>query len=286
MFGRKKTKAPTEPDYTKKPVLPSKLAKFVQVKYGLAPDELQKLFVSIARENKDIKVNRNLIVAGKEYPKQVGKPLDIAEAAEYEKERAENWQIKEEKIQELIDEREFHELRFITELDESLYPQKLEPVDIVRCVDAAKEKLEELERKRNKPPKIYSVRDELVLDAITLIKKQEPLRLARLIAARQKGYLFSKSMEELEYEYSEWLRELRGDPTEEELLAMQAAEEEQRLEEERLAAEEAARNFEDLATVHTLLDDVAELIRNNPEAAAAIIGQWIGNAVLMESKSG
>jgi MoaA/NifB/PqqE/SkfB family radical SAM enzyme len=54
------------------------------------------------------------------------------------------------------------------------------------------------------------------------------------------------------------------------------------IEEERIAAEEAARNFDDLADVHTLLDDAAHLIRVNPEAAAAIVRQWIGNAVLAE----
>ena len=288
MFGRKKKKAPTEPDYTKKPVLPNKLAEFVQAKYGLPPGELHKLFDSLARVDDTIEVARRRAVEGKEYSKQVGKKLIITDAAEYEKERAEGRRIKEEKVFELIEDEDFHDLRVILEVNDAVYPQRLSPTDIVRYVDSAGEKLEELDRLRAKKPKIYTPREESMLDAITIIKKQEPLRLARMIAARQKAYILGKSMEELEFEYSEWLRELRGDPpppTEEELAAMLAAEEEARLEEERLAAEEAARNFDDLPTVHTLLDDVAELIRSNPEAAAAIISQWVGNAVLLE-KSG
>jgi hypothetical protein len=235
-----------------------------------------------------IDVARRRSVEGKEYSKLIGKKLNIIDAVEYEKERAEDRRIKDEILSELIEDEDFHELRHILEVNDSIYPQRLAPIDIVHCIDAAEEKLDELARQRAKPLKIYSPREESVLDIITLIKKQEPIRVARMIAARQRNHVFGKTIEELEFEYSEWLRELRGDPpppTEEELMAMLAAEEEQRLEEERLAAEEAARNFGDLPTLHTLLDDVAEIIRNNPEAAAAIISQWIGNAVLVEQRS-
>jgi sulfur carrier protein ThiS len=288
MFGRKKKKPPKEPDYLNKPVLPNKLAKFVQAKYGLSPEELHKLFDSMARVDPDINVSRRQVIEGKEYPKRIGKILTITEAAEYEKERAENRRVKEEKIHELIEDEDFHELRVILEVNDSIYPQRLAPVDIVRCIDSAGEKLDALARQRATPPKSYSAREEMVLDAITSIKKQEPIRLARMIAARQRGYIFSKTMEELEFEYAEWLRGLRGDPppeTEAEMLARLAAEEEAPLEEERLPAEEAARNFGDLPKLRTLLDDVAELIGNNPEAAAAIISQWIGNAVMVEQRN-
>ena len=56
MFGKKKP--PKEPDYSKMPVLPSKLAEFVQAKYGLTPDELLKLSESLGRVNPEIKVTR------------------------------------------------------------------------------------------------------------------------------------------------------------------------------------------------------------------------------------
>jgi hypothetical protein len=66
-----------------------------------------------------------------------------------------------------------------------------------------------------------------------------------------------------------------------------------RLEEEAAAAEAAAeeeqREFEnslgELGSIRSLREEIAELIAKNPEAAAAVIRQWIGNAVLVETKS-
>ena len=285
MFGLKKT--PKEPDYTKTPVLPNKLAEFVQAKYGLTSDELLKLCASIGRVDPAVRVARRRKVEGKEYSKQTGKILTIAEAVTYENERVENRFVKDQKIRELLEDVDFDELMVRLEVNTEFYPKRLAPSDIVRYVDSAGEKLEALDRERIKPARIYSPREETVLDVITLIKKQEALRVAQRIADRQRAYVLSKTMEELEAEHAEWLRQLRGDPTEEERLAMEEAErlaaEAAAEEEERIAAEEAARNFGDLASVHTLLDEVAELIQVNPEAAAAIVRQWIGNAVLMEN---
>ena len=70
-------------------------------------------------------------------------------------------------------------------------------------------------------------------------------------------------------------------------------EEKRRLEEEarRLAEmqEEEEREFEnslgELGDLRSLRDEIAELIAKNPEAAAAVIRQWIGNAVLVEAKT-
>ena len=286
MFGRKKK--PKEPDYSKNPVLPNKLALFVQAKYGLAPEELQKLFESAGRVNEHLKVSRRQGVTGKEYSRRIGRILAILEAAEFEKERAEKRLEKEVKIDGLIEDDDFHTLRVHLEVNDSVYPKRLAPADIVQCVASAEEKLEELDRQRAKPPKIYSAAEETILDVLTVVKKQEPIRLLRKIADRQRNSILGKTLEEIEFEYSEWLRILSGLPppeTEEEIQARLAAEEEVRLKEERLAAEEAARNFDDLPTVYTLLDEIAELIRDNPEAAAAIIRQWIGNAVLLEPRS-
>ena len=293
MFGRKKN--PKEPDYSKMPVLPNKLAEFVQAKFGLTPDELHKLFDSLGRVNDSLKVAQRRKVEGKEYSKQVGgrrKFMSIADATEYEQQRAENRWIKDKMVrEELLDEVDFDELMVRLEVNDSYYPKRLTPTDIVESIDSAAERLEALDVQRAKKPKIYSAREETVLDVITLIKKQEPLRVARHIAERQRAYILSHSMEELEAEYAAWLRRLKGEPepeTEEERLAREAAEElldDAALEEEeRLAAEEAARNFDALPSLHTLLDDVAALIRDNPEAAAAIIRQWIGNAMLEEKK--
>jgi hypothetical protein len=173
------------------------------------------------------------------------------------------------------------------EVNDAIYPQRLAPSDIVRSVDSAGEKLDALDRQRTTPLKIYSPREETVLDVNTLIKKHEAIRVARRIADRQRGYIFTRTMEELEADHAAWLRRIKGEPepeTEEEKMARLVREEEQRVEDERIAAEEAARNFGDLEDVHTLLDDAAALIRENPDAATAIIRQWIGNAVLVEKK--
>jgi len=286
MFAKKKKKVPKEPDYSKMPVLPNKFAEFVQAKYGLTPDELHKLFESLGRVNPNIHVDRRRKIEGKEHSKAFGKRMFIEDAVEYEKERAESRHAKDQKVrEELLDDIDFDELMVRLEVNDSYYPQRLAPLDIVHCVDSAGEKMDALDRERAKPVKIYSPREETVLDVITLIKKQEPIRVAKHIANRQKAYILTHSLEELEAEYAEWLRNLRGDPppeTEEEMMARLAREAEQQIEEERLAAEEAARNFDDLPDVRTLLDDAAELIRTNPEAAAAIVRQWIGNAVLLE----
>ena len=290
MFAKKKP--PKEPDYSKIPVLPNKLAEFVQAKYGLTPNELFKLTEALGRVDENIKVARRQKVEGKEHSKLVGKVLAIAEAVKYEKERIESRLVKEQKMQELLDKEDFTKLVVHFDLSDSIYPQRLAPSDIVHSVDSAAEKLEALDRQRAVPPKIYSPRDEAVLDVITVIKKQEAVRVAKRIADRQRAYVFGKTMEELEAEYAEWLRELKGEPppeTEEERLAREEAErlaaETVAAEEKRIADEEAARNFDELPDVRTLLDDAAELIRDNPEAAAAIIRQWVGNAVLIEARS-
>ena len=285
----KQKKPPKEPDYSKMSVLPSRLIEFVQAKYGLSPDELLKLTESLGRVNPDLKVERRENIKGKEYPKMVGKVLSIAEAAQYERERVESRLTKEQKIHELIDDSEVEDLLVRFEVDSSIYPKRLSPSDIAICVDSAGEKLDALDQERIKPRKIYSPREETVLDVITLIKKQEALRVATRIANRQRAYVLGKPIEELEAEYKEWLRELKGEPTEAERLAMEKLAQEEAeaaaAEAAAAAAEEAIRNFGDLPDVRTLLDDAAALIRDNPEAAAAIIRQWIGNPTVTEAKS-
>ena len=58
---------------------------------------------------------------------------------------------------------------------------------------------------------------------------------------------------------------------------------------EEAAAEEVRKEFDnslgELGSLRSLKDEIAELIAKNPEAAAAVIRQWIGNAVLVEAKT-
>ena len=49
--------------------------------------------------------------------------------------------------------------------------------------------------------------------------------------------------------------------------------------------EEFENSLGELGSLRSLRDEIAELIRNNPEAAAAIIKQWIGTSVLVEAKN-
>ena len=66
-------------------------------------------------------------------------------------------------------------------------------------------------------------------------------------------------------------------------------EEARRLAEEEALAEAEQEEFEnslgELGSLRSLRDEIAELIAKNPEAATAVIRQWIGNAVLVEAKS-
>ena len=67
-------------------------------------------------------------------------------------------------------------------------------------------------------------------------------------------------------------------------------EEARRLAEEAAAAaaeeqEEFENSLGELGSLRSLRDEIAELIAKNPEAAAAVIRQWIGNAVLVEPKT-
>jgi flagellar biosynthesis/type III secretory pathway M-ring protein FliF/YscJ len=48
---------------------------------------------------------------------------------------------------------------------------------------------------------------------------------------------------------------------------------------------EINRVLDPFGSMHSLKDEIAELIAENPEAAAAVLRQWIGNTVLVESKN-
>jgi len=288
MFGKKPS--PKEPDYSKMPVLPNKLAEFVQANHGVTTDVLLKLLESFERVNPDIDVARRRKVGGSEYSKLVGGRKafgPVGDAVKYTQERADSRHKKDEKIHELLEEVDFDGLMHHLGVRDSLYPQPLAPMDIADYVDSAEKKLKALDQERTALPKrIYSARDEVMLDIISLVKKEAPLRLARRLANWQKTYILTRTTEQLEAAHKEWLRLLRGDPTDEERLAMEEAArqaaEEVAIEEERIAAEAAARNLTDLADIHTLLDDVADLIKNNPAAATAIVRLWIGNTATVE----
>jgi hypothetical protein len=283
VFGKKKPKKPQEPDYSKMPILPSKLAEYAQAQTGLTDDELIKLLESIGRINPEIVVTRHQTVKGRKASKKIGK-MPIEDAVEYEKKRTEERHEIDRKIKEIIDV-DLDELHERTELNDEIYPKRLAPTDIVRYTIAAKEQLEELDRERAKPRKVFSPREEAVLNVITLIKKYEAARVAQKIADRQRAAVLGKTMEELEAEHAAWLRKLKGEPepeTPEQTEERLKQEEETRWEEEK-RVEETARTLEGFdKDIHTLVDEAGMLVGENPDAAAAVVKQWIGNIMTGE----
>jgi hypothetical protein len=276
-----------EPDYSKMPVFPNRLAEFAQIQNGLSQEEIVKLFKSLAKVNENLKVVRRRPVPGKQISKEVGgkqREMPIADAVEYEKKRFTDKSEKEKKVDELLG-LESGTLVARNAVGDSVYPRRLSPDDIVRYAESADEKLQILDLERSRPPRIFSPREETVFDVMLLIKRYEAVRVAKRIAQRQRTGVLSKTMEELEAEYAEWLRVMRGDPppeTEEEAAARMVKEAEEQILEEARQAAEAARNFDKLESVFTLVDDVTELVKDNPEAAAAVVRQWIGEAVLLD----
>jgi hypothetical protein len=281
MFGKKKPKKKKEPDYSNQPLLPGKLVEHIQSRNGLTLEEQIKLFESLSRINPSITVTRSKLLKGKKFPKAVGK-MPIDEAVEYTKKRVEARNEKNQKIEEITG---LHLKDFLDheELNDEIYPKRLTPADMVRYINAGKEQLEALDREREKSVKVFSPREEAVLNVITLIKKFEVSRIAQKIAERQRATVLGKTLEELEAEHAEWLRKLKGEPepeTPEQMEERLKQEEKQKIEAE-ATLEEAARTLEGFGKdIHTLVDEAGTIIAENPDAAAAVLKQWIGNVVV------
>ncbi|MDR2641907.1 MAG: hypothetical protein LBC74_03860 [Planctomycetaceae bacterium] len=283
MFGRKpkKPKKSVAPDYSKLEILPEDLARHVGTFVGLTPEELIRLFESLERIDKAFKVQRYKGVKGKNYPRKIGGRMEINDAAEYEKNRLEERLEKEKKILEIhgIDKSIFDR----DELNDEIYPKRLTPNDIVKSMEAAKERLREIDEERAKPKIEFSPRDEVVLDAMIMVKKYETVRLAQAIAERQRTHIIGKTKEQLKEEEAKKLRQMKGEPephveTQEEKAEREAKERE----DERLKHDELA-GFN--TNYITLIQEAANLTNENPESAAAIIKQWIGNIGTGEVKN-
>jgi hypothetical protein len=280
VFGKKRQRKKKEPDYSNQAVLPGNLVEHIQSRNGLTLEEQVKLLESLRRINPSLVVTRNKLVKGKKFPKTVAK-IPIDEAIELIKKRTEARDEKNQKIEELtgLHLKDFQDR---AELNDEIYPKRLTPNDIVRYVAAGKEQLEILDREREKSAKVFSPREEAVLGAITLIKKFEAARVALKIAERQREAVLGKTSEELEAEHAAWLRKLKGEPepeTPEQLEERLKQEEEQKITDEKML-EEAARTLEGFdKDIHTLVDEASTLVLENPDAAAAILKQWIGNVL-------
>lgn len=250
------------------PVLPNEVATFVSEKGGLSPEELSKLLESLGRIDSSIKVSvRRPNKSGKGSKQEAAQP--IRDAIDYEHERVELRNEKLKKVQEILGcddpiiEKE--------EINDEIYPKRLAPTDIVRCIVSAKEKLDELDRKRTLPSKIFMPREEIVLNIMTIIKKFEAKQVALRIAERQKRVVAGKTLEDIQATRVADLQKVRDD------IAAEFAEtpEEKALREEQEAID-ANRTLTFDGNLHNLLDDAAEISAENPEATAAVLRQWIG----------
>ncbi|MDR2345611.1 MAG: hypothetical protein LBE18_06060 [Planctomycetaceae bacterium] len=283
MFGKKnkKQKKPIEVDYSAMDILPDDLARHIGSFVGLTPEELIRLFESLGRIDSSFNVQRYKGIKGKNYSRKIGKKMKITDATEYEKNRLDERIEKEKKILEIhgIDKSIFDR----DELNDEIYPKRLTPNDIVRSINAAKERLEEIDKERAKTKVEFSPRDEVVLDAITMVKKYETVRLAQAIAEKQRENIIGKTKEQLKEEEAKKMRQMKGEPEPHIETPEEKAEREAREREEERLKHDELNGFD--SNYKTLVQEAAELTDENPEAATAVIRQWIGNTGTNENKN-
>ncbi|MDR0391904.1 MAG: hypothetical protein LBH59_08355 [Planctomycetaceae bacterium] len=284
MFGKKtkkpkKPKKPVEVDYSTMEILPDEVAKHVGSFVGLTPEELVRLLESLGRIDKSFNIQRYKGIRGK--ARRIGGTMKIEDATEYEKNRLDERLEKEKKILEIhgIDKSIFDR----DELNDEIYPKRLSPNDIVRSMDAAKEKLRKADEENAKKKVEFSPRDELVLDAMMIVKKYETVRLAQAIAEKQRENIIGKTLEQLREEEERKMRMMKGEPEPHIETPEEKAEREAREREEERLKHDELTGFN--SNYRTLVQDATELTEENPEAATAIIKQWIGNLGAAETKS-
>ena len=272
-FGKNKKKEQRN-EAPQSPILPSAFAQHAAELAGMTPEEILKLLQSLGRINESITVTRRRPEKSGKGSKVVGGRkgrMTIDEAVEHGKIRIEERDEKEKTVRELFGLQVTESDR--DEFNEDVYPKRLAPTDIVRCVDAAEKRLDENDRLEEKRKKVFSPREENILNIINEIKKHEAVRLTQKIAERQRQAVYGKTIEELDAErklrFEVFRAELKRPPTPEEL-------EQQRIEEE-LEAGRTLVGFD--GNLRTLTDEAAELTSDNPDAAAAVVRQWIGNAI-------
>lgn len=273
LFRKKKEDPKAPPDLTKMLVLPNDLAEHTQTLQGLGSDEIIKLLESLGRIDENINVSLRRPVKGKKYSKEVGgklRKMSVQDALDYEKKRNDERTEKEKQVSEMFGVEP--ELFQRDELNGDVYPKRLSPQDIVRGMDTAQKKLEELDRLREKRAKVFLPREEMVLDALTLIKKYEAVRIAEKIAQQQREAVSGKTIEELEAERERRIRVLKGAPDE------SLEEQEERLKREEEERQELLRTLPGFDnTKQMLTDEAGTIVGENLDAAAAVVRQWIGN---------
>ena len=254
--------------------MPNAFAQHASELVGLTPDEILRLLQSLGRINASLTVTRRRADKSGKGSKIVGGrkgTMTVDAAVDYEKTRIEERNEKEKTVRELfgLQDEAFER----NELNDSIYPQRMAPTDIVRYIGAAEKQLDEADRLKERRKKVYSPREEIVLNVATEIKKYEAPRVARKIAERQRLAVFGKTLEELDAERKFRIENVHAEA----LAATEAAEAEQEKIDEGFDNARTLTPFD--KNLRTLTDEAAELTSENPEAAAAVVRQWIGNAV-------
>ena len=252
MFGRKKQK---DKDKDQPALTPVELAEKIGQQAGLLPDEMVKLFDSLERVEKNRKIIRRKAVQEKIVSK---KPIDLQNAVEFAKERLEEHKKREENLRRSHKQKhlKYFEAESRDVIEDTEYPKKTSPYDIGRSIDTAQKRLLEEERKDADDPVDHKTI--ILLQAIDRTKITEAARVAHKIAERQKriGLL---SLEEAE-------RLAKMTPEERQELAPDI--------EEQLEIARSLHGFK--KQVNTIVDEAAEVVDENVDAAAAVVRQWVG----------
>jgi len=251
MFGRKKTQKDD------KPVLTAvELADKIGQQAGLLPDEMLKLLDSLERVERNRKIIPQKAVQEKIVSK---KAIDLPKAVEIARERLEEHKKREEIQRQLS--RKKHLKFFETEshdvIEDTEYPRKLSPYDIGVSIETAYRRLLEEEKKKEDNDPVYR-RAELILHALDRTKVTEAARVARTIAARQER-IGRLSLEEAQ-------RLAKLPPEEQQALTPEI--------EEQLEIAKSLQGFK--KHINTVVDDAAEVVKENADAAAAVVRQWVG----------
>jgi len=253
-FGKKKQK---DKDKDKPALTPIEVAEKIGVQAGLVPDEMLKLLDALERVEKNRKVVRRKAVQDRIVSK---KPIDLPEAVEFAKERLAEHKKREENLRRIhkLKHLKYFEVESRDVIEDTEYPRKLSPYDIGRSIETAQRRLlEEAEKKKEKADPVIR-RAELLLSALDRTKITEAARVARKIAERQNriGLL---SLEEAE-------RLAKLPPEEREALDPEV--------EETLEIARSLHGFK--KQQNTIVDDAAEVVKEDVDAAAAVVRQWVG----------
>ena len=247
---------------TKPPALTQQeLAAKIAEDAGLLPDELLKLLDAIAK----VESKRTIYRQKAEKKRFATKSkMTLPEAVELTRQRLKEREEREElrRLSRKSKKLKYFEAESRDVIEDGEYPRRLSPCDIGLAIDSAKARLlEEEEKKQQKETTNY--RALLVLQVLNRMKVTEAARVAKKVALRQKR------------------------------LGLQSEEEAAKL--LRMAAEAAAMNIdpdsspneEEIVYDHsldgfgkhlnTLIDDAAEVVKDDYAAAADVVKQWVGN---------